>query len=291
MRLLHSRPMHNFAGYVEAPVFETADAVVIPVPYDSTTSYGSGARKGPAAIIDASRQIEWFDEELGVETASKVSFYTLDELEPSMNGPEETLKRVEDVVGDVLEVGKFPIILGGEHSITAGAIRAFQKNVSVLQLDAHADLREEFEGTRFNHACAMKRVLETHDFVGIGIRSMCKEEAELISGKKLNVHTIHEDWTHEQILSELKDEVYVSIDLDAFDSSVMPATGTPQPGGMLWKEVTGLLRKIAKNKRIVGFDVCELAPIPGFSAPDFLAAKLAYRLAGYAFAEKLGLRL
>src|SRR5271157_3397742 len=181
MRLLHSRPPYNFPGIEpELSSFEKAKVVVFPVPYDSTTCYGGGTRNGPHAIIIASRQMELYDEELGYEPA-RIGIHTLDELEPSMNSPEETVERVEEVIAEIIGSRKFPLMLGGEHSISLGAVRALlksHKDMSVLQLDAHGDLRDEFEGTKFGHTSVMRRISELCDTVQVGIRDMSLEEAE-----------------------------------------------------------------------------------------------------------------
>ena len=183
MDILHSLPPYNFCGLdKEDADFKKARVVVLPVPYDSTTSYGVGARNGPHAIIHASRNMELYDHETKA-SPYKIGIHTLDELEPSMAGPKETIARVKEVIDDILDAKKFPLMLGGEHSITTGALQAFaerNKDFSVLQLDAHADLRDEFEGTKFSHACVMRRAREITDVVQIGIRSLCEDETEHI---------------------------------------------------------------------------------------------------------------
>ncbi len=284
MKLLHSLPPFNFCG-LEGITFEKAKVVVLPVPYDSTTSYRPGCRDGPHALIQASRNMETYDDEFGCEPAS-VGIFTLDELEPARGSVEETLGRVEGAVVEILSYGKFPLMIGGEHSITLGAARAFKKllkgrKMSVLHLDAHADMREEYEGSRFGHACVMRRARETCDVVSVGVRSMSKEEAAHIKKEKLKIHGTKFD--ARAILRELDEDVYVSIDLDVFDPGEMSAVGTPEPGGIHWKEATELLRAVAEKKNIIGADVVELCPIPGNAAPDFMAAKIAYKMIGYKF--------
>jgi len=286
MRLLHSRPPYNFPGIEpELSSFERAKVVVFPVPYDSTTCYKGGSRNGPRAIIAASRQMELYDEELGYEPA-RVGIHTLDELEPSMNSPEETVKRVEEVIGEIAENRKFPLMLGGEHSISLGAVRALAKkyrSMSVLQLDAHSDLRDEFEGTKFGHTSVMRRISELCDTVQAGIRSMSKEEAEFAKRKKLKLFHVKDSLKPKFIVSSLKKDVYVSIDLDAFDPSEVPAVGTPEPGGLHWHDVLAILKEVASSRNVVGFDVVELCPIEGNACSDFLAARLAYKFLGYIF--------
>ncbi|MCX6778060.1 MAG: agmatinase [Candidatus Micrarchaeota archaeon] len=279
MKLLHSMPPFNFCGIDEIP-YGDCKVVVLPVPYDSTAFYGAGARRGPSAIIDASRNMELYDIGLGFEPAG-FGIHTLPELEPSMAGPLETIERVREAVFEILEDKKFPVILGGEHSITFGAAKAFKgRKISFLQLDAHSDLRNEFEGTGYGHACVMRRISERFKTVGVGIRSMCTEEAEFIKEQNLPVFYGNK-FKNSDVISKLGDEVYITLDVDVFDPAIMPATGTPEPDGLNWTEVTSLLQEVAKKKNIVGFDVVELAPIPGQSASDFLAAKLAYTLIGH----------
>ncbi|NYZ76103.1 agmatinase [Candidatus Micrarchaeota archaeon] len=286
MRILHSRPPYNFPGIEpELSSFEKAKVVVLPVPYDSTTCYRSGTRNGPHAIITASRQMELYDEELGYEPA-RVGIHTLDELEPSMNSPEETIGRVEKIVAEIIERKKFPLMLGGEHSISLGAVRTLAKtyrNMSVLQLDAHTDLRDEFEGTKFGHTSIMRRISELCDTVQVGIRDMSLEESEFARKKKLKIFYARNQPKPSEVVSRLKKDVYVSIDLDVFDPSEVPAVGTPQPGGLHWYDVLAILRGVAAKKKVVGFDVVELCPIEGDISSDFLAARLAYKFLAYIF--------
>jgi agmatinase len=266
---------------------EKADFVVVPVPYDLTTTYQGGARKGPAAIIEASCNMELYDEELGREVY-KSGICTLPPLEAVASGPEGMLERVEESVTGVFELGKTPVVLGGEHSITLGAVRAARRmypKLSVLHLDAHADMRESYQGTPFSHACIGRRMRELCPVVQAGIRSMSIEEAVFIRKQKVPVFSasdIRKDgsWVN-KVLRHLSKDVYISVDLDALDPSVMPATGTPEPGGMLWHNVLDVIREVCRKRRVVAFDIVELAPIPGLVAPDFLAARLAYRMMGY----------
>jgi agmatinase len=291
LKLLHSLPPFNFCG-VDGVDFAKAKVVVLPVPYDSTTTYNPGARNGPHAIIQASRNMELYDEELGW-SPSDVGIFTLDELEPSMKSPEDMMARVEEAVAEILEAGKFPVIFGGEHSISLGAIRAVNEeheSVSVLHIDAHADLRNEYEGTKYSHACVMRRASELCGVAQLGVRSMSAEEAEFLKAaenvRTLFMHRIRSDGLAlcvDEALDHLGDEVYVSIDLDALDPGILPATGTPEPGGLSWNEMMEIVKAVASKKRVVGFDVVELSPIPGNPASDFTAAKLAYKFLGYEF--------
>ena len=264
--------------------FETSKVVILPAPYDSTTDWRSGSRDGPMAIIDASGYLELYDPELDRETYL-CGIHTLPELKPSMKGPEETVERVYNVAGNLVQKGKFVVMLGGEHSLTVGMVKAFKEGfprLSVLQLDAHADLRHEYQGTQYSHACVMRRVLECCPIVQVGIRSLSQEERQFLDQNKMRPFFAPLDQTSTQeILSSLSEEVYITIDLDVLDPSIMSAVGTPQPGGMGWYEILSLLRQVAEQKNIVGFDLMELCPKEGPVSCAFLAAKLAYKLIGY----------
>jgi agmatinase len=268
-------------------LFEAATFVVIPVPYDLTTTYQAGARNGPAAIIDASCQMELYDEELGTETY-RTGIHTVDSLEVEAGGPHEMIESVRKTVADILSYDKIPVVLGGEHSISLGAVQALTEkypSLSVLHLDAHADMRDSYQGTPYSHACVSRRISEQCPVVQVGIRSLSSEEAAFLKDSGIPSYSSefvheHEGWKKE-ICSKLADDVYISIDLDVFDPSIMPAVGTPEPGGVYWKDVIRLVREVAESCTIRGFDVVELAPIPGMVAPDFTAAKLIYRVMGY----------
>jgi agmatinase len=270
-----------------------AKAAILPLPYDLTTSYQPGARRGPLAILEASTHLETFDEELARESWQEVGITTLPAVAPDTSGPAATMARIERVAREVVEKGTFLIGLGGEHSVTAPlvrAVRARHPRLGVLQLDAHADLRDTFEGSPLNHACVMHRILDDGvPIAQVGIRSLTSDERSLIAERGIctvfapeAVNEPVERWIS-RVLAALPDEVYVTVDLDAFDPAIMPATGTPEPGGLGWYGALAVLRAVAERKRIVGFDVVELAPIAFHVAPDFLAAKLVYRLLGYAF--------
>lgn len=282
MKLFYSKAPFNFLG-VSDQSFNNAKVVILPVPYDGTTSYRAGTRDGPKAIIDASRFMEHYDVETK-KTISDLGFFTLDELEPSSNSAEETIMRVQEAVQDILNAKKFPVVIGGEHSITLGAVRAFSnvyKNLTILQIDAHSDLRDEWEGSRYSHACVMKRCSEIAKITQVGIRSISKEEADIIKSSN-NIKTFFGNaFDVNNILESLTDNVYITIDIDSLDPSIMPSTGTPEPDGLSWKQVLELIDTVGKKKNVVGIDLVELAPIPGNVAPDFLAAKLLYRAIGY----------
>lgn len=270
----------NFGGLTNQD-YSKSKVVVFPVPYDSTTYYKSGTKYGPQIIIDASRHMETYDIDLK-KTLKETDVFTLDELEPSKNLPRETIIRVRDVIDRILEDKKIPIMLGGEHSITTGAVIAFKNkgfDFSVLQIDAHSDLRDEFQDTKYHHGCVMRRVRNLNSsVVQVGIRSMSSEEAEYIESRKINNIFYYPDLPVEKIVSSLKENVYITFDLDALDSSIMPSVGTPEPGGMSWYEAVNLIKEISKQKKIIGADIVELSPVPGLMAPDFLAAKLVYKI-------------
>lgn len=288
---LHSKVPYTFMGFQEA--YAKAKVVYLPAPYDSTTSYRTGAREGPHAILTASRQVEAYDEELKADF-STLGFYTAEELQPDHRGPKETVERVSEVVGQVLNDGKFPFLLGGEHSLTSGAIKAFKpkrRNLTVLQFDAHPDLRPEYEGTPYSHASVMSRALDVGcDIVQAGIRAVSPEDVQAWKkyGKRVKTFFAREkgEWTAEEVAEACGEEVYLSFDLDALDSGIMPSTGTPEPGGLQWDETLRILREVCRKRKVVGMDLMELSPIPGLVAPDFLAAKLAYKMTGYAFLKK-----
>ncbi|MFA5056420.1 MAG: agmatinase [Dehalococcoidia bacterium] len=279
-------PRRSFSFPPKYCELKDAKVVVLPIPYDSTVDWRAGTREGPNAIIDASHFLEQYDHELGCYIHD-LGIHTLPELVPSMKGPEETVERVYKATKQLLGKGKFVVMLGGEHSLTAGTVRAYRerfKNMSVLQLDAHSDLRDEYEDTKFNHACVMRRVHELCPIVQVGIRSMGQDDMDYIKKKKLRPFYAKETpltrADEKAIVSQLSDDVYITIDLDVFDPSIMAAVGTPEPGGMGWYEVIRLLKLVAKEKRIVGFDVMELAPREGPIACTYLAAKLTYKLIG-----------
>ena len=268
---------------------ENARVIVLPVPYDATTSYKAGARHAPSAIITASRQLEDYDLELDRDV-SLVGIHTTPEIAPNVSSPEAMIDVVRRAVSSVASQGKLLAMLGGEHTITVGAVQAMAKvypDVSVLYLDAHADMREEYMGTRWGHASVARRIIETCPMVQVGVRSLSAEEMEFI--KATNVPALF--WQPpptdtsqltERVLESLSPHVYVSVDLDVFDPSIMSAVGNPEPGGMTWNEVTGLLRAVGEQREIVGFDLVELSPNEGPEACAFTAAKLAYKLMGYA---------
>jgi len=284
----------NFMGIPkELSDAAAAKAAVLPAPYDHTTSFGGGSREGPTAIILASMQVEWYDEELGIEPC-RAGICTLPFLEPDVSGPEAMICKVENAVEAVIKAGKFPILLGGEHSISLGPVRSLAthyRNLSVLVFDAHADLRNSYQNSPYSHACFSRRAQEICPVVQAGIRSLSQQEAKDLP--QLNVRSFFAREIHSgldmknELLKLLKDQVYISVDLDVFDPSVLPAVGTPEPGGLSWHQALEIMEFVFKNRDVVGFDIMELAPLPGMRGPDFIAAKLAYRMIGYKFADQL----
>jgi agmatinase len=267
--------------------YDSAKFVVVPVPYDLTSTYQAGSRRGPGAILDASANMELYDEELRQETY-RAGIHTLPPLEADARGPEEMMRAVHRTVAGIITDRKIPVILGGEHSISFGAVKAVQAafpELTVLQLDAHADLREAYQGTPFSHAAVARRIAEICPLVQAGIRSMSVEEAEFLTMSPVKSYAADfildgGSW-YETICGDLKGDIYLTVDLDVLDPAIMPATGTPEPGGITWRDLIRLIREVAIRCRIRGFDVVELAPIPGMVAPDFLASKLTYRIMGY----------
>ncbi|MGA9049580.1 MAG: agmatinase [Dehalococcoidia bacterium] len=279
----------NFAGLPpKLSDLDTAKVCILPVPYDGTAEWHGGTRHGPKSIIEASYYLEMYDIELGKEICN-IGIHTLPEIEPVLSGPEAIVDRVYQAVKSLLDQSKFVVMLGGEHSISFGAVKAFREkynNLSVLQLDAHADLRDQYFGTKFSQACVMRRIIDLCPIAQVGIRSLSLEENKYIMSNKLKpffFELAYSPSTVEKIIASLNDDVYLSIDLDVFDPSIMSAVGTPEPGGMDWGQVTSLLKTVAKSKNIVGFDVVELCPDQGPAACSFTAAKLVYKLLGYSF--------
>jgi agmatinase len=279
--------MHYGGIETEYTAYERAKFVVIPLPYDLTSTYQSGSRRGPGAILDASANMELYDEELRQETY-KAGIHTLPFLDADARGPAEMMKSIRRIVAGIITDGKIPVMLGGEHSISFGAVQAVREafpELTVLQLDAHADLREAYQGTPFSHAAVARRIAEICPLVQAGIRSMSVEEAEFLATSPVKSYPADfildgGSWC-ETICGDLQGDVYITVDLDVLDPAFMPATGTPEPGGIAWRDLIRLIRGVAQRCRIRGFDVVELAPIPGMVAPDFLASKLIYRIMGY----------
>jgi agmatinase len=287
-------PPRNFLGLPpEHADPRRAAVLILPVPYEATTSYLGGAKLGPQAILDASRAVELYDHELDDEPYA-IGVGTLPEVHLTNAGPEAAMKQLRRAYAATLDRGKFVIMLGGEHSISgppilehAARLKKKGRRLSVLQLDAHGDLRDTWEGTPYSHACVMRRVVDHVDLVQVGIRAIDGAERRLMRRRRDSITTVFaeevaadESWI-DRVLLTLGPDVYLTIDVDYFDPSLIPSTGTPEPGGGTWYPTMRLLERVFMAKRVVAADVVELAPIPGMAAPDFLVAKLVYRLIGY----------
>jgi len=283
--------LFNFGGLsAQYSVYENSKVVILPVPYEGTVSYQAGTREAPNAIINASRNLELFDLELRKEIC-KIGIHTLPEI-TILKDAERMIQRVCGIAKELLQDNKFIVMLGGEHSLTVGMVYALiekYQNLSVLQFDAHTDLRDKYQGTKYNHACVMRRISELCPFTQIGIRSMSQEEASFLQAKNLEpIYANNFFLDHiEEVTSNLSQDVYITIDLDVLDPSIMPAVGSPEPGGLYWYSFLSLLRQVIEKKNVVSLDVVELCPISNNIAPDFLAAKLIYKLIGYIFYEEL----
>lgn len=265
---------------------EKSKIVLIPVPYDGTSTWKKGADKGPDAFLAASENMELYDIETDSEVYKQGVFLSPPVTENS--SPEAMVAAVAEKVKSYLNRNKFVTLFGGEHSISIGSIRAFSKfyeNLTVVQIDAHADLRQSYEGSTCNHACALYEASQTTHLIQVGIRSMEHNEKSVMNLD--NVFFAHEmesdEYWIEQAIERMTDNVYITFDLDALDPSILPATGTPEPGGMLWYETLAFLREVFKEKNVVGFDIVELCPEPALYASDFLAAKLYYKMLSYKF--------
>lgn len=287
----------GFLGLLEneAGAAEMARAVIVPFGLEATVSYGSGTANGPEAIIAASPQLEFFDEALWTEPYKQFGIATLAPL--AVSKPiERALVQLERIVGTVLDEGKFPLVLGGEHALTPGAVRPFaarHRDLVVLQFDAHADLRDGYLGEPYSHAAAMRRTLDDQavSLVQVGIRAISAEEIPFLEANRSRITTFwgkdKSRWTPGQIVEAVGGRpVYLTFDVDAFDASLMPATGTPEPGGLFFDEAIAIIDAVAKASPIVGADVVELAPIPRFHACDFTAAKLVYKILTAALHKK-----
>jgi agmatinase len=288
-------PPDNFGGIPEEHSrYETSRAVIFPVPLERTTTYEQGTRNGPAAILAASRNMELYDEELEVEPYKEIGIHTLPPIDTQDGSLDEVLTELFTAEVGLLEDEKFPVVLGGEHSLTPPLVKAVArkyKDLTVLQIDAHADLRDQYQANPSSHACAMRRVVEICPGVQVGIRSLSVEEAQAVPHLRTKIYWAKDivrapmkAWIA-KVLADLSPHVYLTIDLDGFDPSIVPATGTPEPGGLDWSQVTSLVRAVGDHKKIVGMDVVELLPQPGDHASNFLAARLVYKCLGYIFCQ------
>ncbi len=271
--------------------YEECRGVVVPVPVEATVSYGGGTARGPRAILEASAYVELWDEVLGEEPYRTGGIHTAAPVDVSSGDPAAVVDELERLAGRLFADGRFPVFLGGEHSLTTGPVRAAQAafpDVTVLQLDAHADLRDTYHDTPWSHACVMRRVHELGvHAVAVGIRAISVEEVQYAREHDLPIFWSHriaygDEWM-QTVLGGLSDDVYITFDVDFLDPSLMPATGTPEPGGGNWHDTMRFLELVFRERNVVGMDAVELAPIDGFPAPDFVVARLVHRCLGYRF--------
>ncbi|HEY9767089.1 MAG TPA: agmatinase [Coleofasciculaceae cyanobacterium] len=287
--------LKQFIGSEAQSTYAAAKVVILPIPYEKTTTYRQGCQNGPEAIITASDQLEAYDIELGKEICQDIGIYTAQaiantKINPDIT-PEAAMEAIAARVSELLSDGKFMIALGGEHSITAAIVKAYQQKLSqpftVIQIDAHGDLRHCYEGSIYNHACVMRRVLDLGiPILPIGIRSICLEEAQLIKQQQIPVVWAKDidrnsDWIEQAIANISTEKVFITIDLDGLDPSLMPGVGTPEPGGLNWYQLTKFLHRIFTQHQVIGCDVMELAPTSDSVVSEFIAAKLVYKLIGF----------
>jgi len=283
----------NFLDLKFLPVKE-AEAVILPIPYEATTTYGSGTRDAPAAILAASRQVELWDEETGWDPGAAVRLATASPITAEVSGPQAMLDKIRKIVQPWVAQGKMVLALGGEHTVTLPLVQAVQTkypDLQVVALDAHADMRDSYDGSKLSHACALKRVYDLgRPLTILGVRSYSQEESQLLwvaprlkIFKARDLHT-PEGW--DQALAHLQGlsgPAYITIDADVFDPGVMPAVGTPEPGGLSYYQVLDIVRTVAARGPIVGLDLVELAPIPGHRVSEFTAARVVYKALGYMY--------
>ena len=284
----------GFLG-IENKNIKTNKVVIVPFGLEKTLSYGGGTKNGPKEIIKASHQIELFDEDLNKEPYKNIGIKTLSSF-PIKKNIAEALKQIEKINENILKQKKFPLVLGGEHSLTSGAIRPFLKKyrkIYLLHFDAHADLRNSYNNNKFSHASAIRRCLDNPNVnvISFGIRNISKEEINFLNSnkKRIKIYWAKDKlkWKLSQFKKIIKNKnVYLTFDVDGFDSSLMPATGTPEPGGLFWDETMEIIKIATKNSNIIGADVNELSPIKGFNSYNFLAAKLVYKIISYTFEFK-----
>lgn len=272
----------NFLGIPEV-LPEDSEVLILPIPLELTVSYGKGTKNGPKAIIEASKHVELYDHELGYEVDSKVKMATLPAVVFGNEGPEEAQKTIAKIAEPWTD--KFILSLGGEHSITPALVSEYQKkysDLSILYFDAHTDMREEWGGTKWSHACAARRCQEggIKNIVWVGTRNTALSEQQYINTEQVNYGNKYD---LKKILSQLSPNVYISFDIDCFDVSTMPATGTPEPGGINWYQAMEIFEAVTREKNVVGADIAECAPIEKLHGYDFLVAKLAFKLIGYKF--------
>ncbi len=287
-------PKKGFLG-IDAEQNESHKVIVVPFGLEKTVSYGGGTKNGPKEIIKASHQVELFDEELNKEPYKEIGIKTLKPFSIK-NKIKNALDQLSKINEDIISDGKFPLVFGGEHSITPGSIKPFAQKydeITLLHFDAHADLRESYHGEKFSHASAIKRCLDHKNLkvVSFGIRNLCKEEMDFYNHNRDRIEIFwgkdKQSWDLSMLDKFFKNKnVYITFDVDGLDASIMPATGTPEPGGMLWEDVLPIIKKVCQISNIVGADINELAPIKNFNSYNFLVAKLAYKIISYSFEFK-----
>jgi len=297
MPLYETLPPGNFLGLDdEHSAYDRSAALILPIPYEATVSYGQGAREGPRAIIHASQQVELYDRELDDEPALTYGIHTLPALAPVASGPVAMVAAIATCAEEHLRSGKLLVGLGGEHTVSAGiaqAVHALHGDFVMVQVDAHSDLRDEYEGSPYSHACIARLVFDMGaTIVQFGIRSICREEIDLIRAERERLRV----WFAEDVhagghLASLAEtvrgrKVFLTIDVDGLDPALVPATGTPEPGGLSWAQALDIVRTIARESDVVALDCVELAPIPGQHASDFLAAKLVYKAIGLTLSRR-----
>ena len=269
--------------------------IIVPFGLEKTVSYGGGTKNGPKEIIKASHQVELFDEELNKEPYKEIGVKTLEPF-PIKKKIEDALNQLSKINEKILAQNKFPMVLGGEHSITPGSLKPFLKKynkITILHFDAHADLRESYNGEKFSHASAIKRCLDFKNVkvVSFGIRNLSKTEMNFYNQNRDRIEIFwgkdKRSWNFKKLKNLFKNKsVYITFDVDSFDASIMPATGTPEPGGLLWEEVLPIIKNVCQISNVIGADINELAPIKNFNSYNFLVAKLAYKILSYAFEFK-----
>ena len=286
--------IQQFLGSEIKTPYEKAKVVILPIPYEATTTYRQGCQNGPAALLEASDQLEAYDEELERETCREVGIYTVQAIADTRHqsvSAQAMLQETTQTVTQLIEAGKWLIAVGGEHSITAGVVKAYQQAIkhpfTVVQIDAHGDLRHQYEGSIYNHACVMRRIVELGlPTLAVGIRSICLEEAELIKAQQIPVIWAREmvdntNWIDAAIARIPTEHVFITIDVDGIDPSLMPGVGTPEPGGLNWYALLQFLKRLFTTRQVIGGDVMELAPLVDSVVSEFTAAKLVYKLIGY----------
>jgi agmatinase len=277
----------NFGGNEVIYNYDESEIIIVPVPYDETSTWMKGADKGPDAILNASVNLEWYD----VETSSEAHLKGIHTIAPitDKESPQRLVNAVHWRISELLTQKKFPVLIGGNHTVSIGAMKSFSQhfdNFSILQLDAHADLRQVYEGSEYNHACAMARAREYAPIIQVGIRSMSLEELPFVESDRIfySHELFYNKSLYKKAIDKLSENVYITIDLDVFDPSLIPSTGTPEPGGPEYFELLHFLKEVINSRNVVGFDVVELCPSATNKAPDFIAAKIIYQLLSYKFA-------